>query len=123
VDLPVIGMNLYPMFTRKRLLHNASGRLRIRMPYAGGDLVTRLGRLYHQRYGAPHARIVNADPFCRVAYPIERPDFADEIRNFNERLVFQSWDMLCGRLLPEPGGSREHLGVIGNNCYWTNQWE
>ena len=23
------------------------------MPYAGGDLVTRLGRLYHERYGAP----------------------------------------------------------------------
>lgn len=53
VALPVIGMNLYPMFTQKRLLHDAGGRLRIRMPYAGADLVTRLGRLYHDRYGAP----------------------------------------------------------------------
>ena len=31
--------------------------------------------------------------------------------------------MLCGRLLPELGGSREHLGTIGVNYYWTNQWE
>jgi Beta-glucosidase/6-phospho-beta-glucosidase/beta-galactosidase len=37
--------------------------------------------------------------------------------------VFQSWDMLCGRLLPELGGSRDHLDVVGINYYWTNQWE
>jgi beta-glucosidase/6-phospho-beta-glucosidase/beta-galactosidase len=53
VDLHVIGMNLYPMFTQKKLLRDASGRFRIRMPYAAGDLVTRLGQLYHQRYGVP----------------------------------------------------------------------
>lgn len=53
IDLPVIGMNLYPMFTSKRLLRDANGRLRIRMPYAEGDLVTRLGELYHARYGVP----------------------------------------------------------------------
>jgi beta-glucosidase len=53
VELPVIGLNMYPMFTQKRMLRDAAGRLRIRMPYARGDLVTRLGRLYHERYGAP----------------------------------------------------------------------
>lgn len=53
VELPVIGLNLYPMFTQKRMLRDAAGRLRIRMPYASGDLVSRLGRLYHARYGAP----------------------------------------------------------------------
>jgi beta-glucosidase/6-phospho-beta-glucosidase/beta-galactosidase len=31
--------------------------------------------------------------------------------------------MLCGRMLPELGGSREHLDIIGINYYWTNQWE
>ena len=31
--------------------------------------------------------------------------------------------MLCGRLLPELGGSRKHLDVVGINYYWTNQWE
>lgn len=53
VALPVIGLNLYPMFTQKKLLRDASGRLRIRMPYAGADLIVRLGRLYHERYGVP----------------------------------------------------------------------
>jgi beta-glucosidase/6-phospho-beta-glucosidase/beta-galactosidase len=56
VPLDVIGMNLYPMFTQKRLVRAAgeNGRMRIRMPYAGADdLIVRLGRLYHQRYGRP----------------------------------------------------------------------
>lgn len=71
----------------------------------------------------PEARIVNVDPLCRVACPVDRPDLESEVRDFNERLVFQSWDMLCGRLLPELGGSRAHLDVVGINYYWTNQWE
>jgi hypothetical protein len=71
----------------------------------------------------PGARIINVDPLCRVACPFGRPDLEEEVRDFNERLVFQSWDMLCGRLLPELGGSREHLDVVGINYYWTNQWE
>ena len=53
IELPVVGLNLYPMFTQKRLLRDAAGRLRIRMPYASGDLVSRLGRLYFERYGVP----------------------------------------------------------------------
>jgi beta-glucosidase/6-phospho-beta-glucosidase/beta-galactosidase len=53
VDLPVIGMNMYPMFTQKRLLRDAGGRLRIKLPYASGDLVDHLGRLYYKRYRAP----------------------------------------------------------------------
>ncbi|WP_201833500.1 glycoside hydrolase [Microvirga zambiensis] len=72
---------------------------------------------------APEARIVNVDPLCRVATPNGRPEMAEGARDFNERLVFQSWDMLCGRLLPELGGSRKHLDVVGINYYWTNQWE
>jgi len=31
--------------------------------------------------------------------------------------------MLCGRLMPELGGSPRHLDTIGVNYYWTNQWE
>jgi hypothetical protein len=31
--------------------------------------------------------------------------------------------MLCGRTLPELGGSRRHLDIVGVNYYWTNQWE
>lgn len=53
VDLPLIGLNLYPMFTQKRLQRESGGRFRIRQPYASGDLVTRLGRLYYDRYKTP----------------------------------------------------------------------
>lgn len=69
------------------------------------------------------ARIVNVDPLCRVACPAGRDDLAEAARDFNERLVFQAWDMLAGRLLPELGGSPAHLDVVGVNYYWTNQWE
>jgi hypothetical protein len=71
----------------------------------------------------PGARIVNVDPLCRVAVSPDRPHQVEEARDFNERLVFQSWDMLAGRLLPELGGSRAHLDIVGINYYWTNQWE
>ena len=86
----------------------------VRAAIAGIDAI----RLAH-----PGARIVNVDPLCRVACPDGSPDLAEEARDFNERLVFQAWDMLCGRLLPELGGSRDHLDIIGINYYWTNQWE
>lgn len=72
----------------------------------------------------PGARIVNVDPLCRVAVPEgASPELAEEARDFNERLVFQAWDMLAGRLMPELGGSRRHLDIVGINYYWTNQWE
>ncbi|MGH6874636.1 MAG: hypothetical protein ACREDW_06435, partial [Aestuariivirgaceae bacterium] len=69
------------------------------------------------------ARIVNVDPLCRVACPEGRPDLAETVGDFNHRLVFQSWDMLSGRLLPELGGSPAHLDIVGINYYWTNQWD
>jgi len=75
------------------------------------------------RAACPDARIVNADPFCRVATPIEHPELEARARHFNEVAVFESWDMLSGRLLPELGGSRSHLDIAGINYYWTNQWE
>lgn len=75
------------------------------------------------RSAFPGARIINVDPICRVVAPVDRPDLQKEADAFNENAVFESWDMLCGRLLPELGGSKDHLDVIGINYYWTNQWE
>jgi hypothetical protein len=71
----------------------------------------------------PGARMVNVDPLCRVAVCPERAHEAEEAQDFNERLVFQAWDILAGNTLPELGGSRAHLDVVGINYYWTNQWE
>jgi beta-glucosidase/6-phospho-beta-glucosidase/beta-galactosidase len=52
LELDVVGINLYPMFTRKRLLR-VGNRLRVRMVYAGSSLVETLGRLYFARYQRP----------------------------------------------------------------------
>ena len=71
----------------------------------------------------PDAIIVNADPVCRQVVPRDRPDVEEEVRRFNEEVVFEAYDILSGRLLPELGGSPKHLGVVGINYYWTNQWE
>lgn len=109
----------------------AAGEKGLFAPYSTGrgwDLKIALVRSAIQGIDAirsvrPDARIVNADPLCRVALPKDKPECHDEARDFNERLVFQSWDMLCGRLLPELGGSRAHLDIVGINYYWTNQWE
>ena len=49
--LDIIGINLYPLFSRKIL--TKSPRLRIKMPYAEGEIVERLARLYHERYRVP----------------------------------------------------------------------
>lgn len=75
------------------------------------------------RAACPGARIVNVDPLCHVAAPMGRPEAQGDVEHFNSHVVFQGWDMIAGRLLPELGGSREHLDIIGVNYYWTNQWE
>jgi beta-glucosidase/6-phospho-beta-glucosidase/beta-galactosidase len=52
IPLPLIGINLYPMFSRKVLARSTRG-LRIKMPYASADIVERLGQLYWDRYHCP----------------------------------------------------------------------
>jgi beta-glucosidase/6-phospho-beta-glucosidase/beta-galactosidase len=75
------------------------------------------------RDACPNARIVNADPLCRVVAPVDTRELDEAVLFFNDRAVFESWDMLSGRMLPELGGSPAHLDVVGINYYWTNQWE
>ncbi len=72
---------------------------------------------------APGSRIISVDPVCHVVPPAGHEGLHEGAEHFNERVVFESWDMVSGRLLPELGGSRAHLGIIGINYYWTNQWE
>jgi hypothetical protein len=71
----------------------------------------------------PWTEIVSVDAMCRVTAPSGAPRLEADADHFNEHVVFESWDMVCGRLAPELGGSRRHLGIPGINYYWTNQWE
>lgn len=52
IEPQLIGINLYPMFSRK-ILSRPRGRMRVRMPYASADIVERLGDLYWERYQVP----------------------------------------------------------------------
>lgn len=75
------------------------------------------------RVVCPTARIVNVDPICRVVPRGTSPEELECVHKFNEHAVFESWDMVSGRLMPELGGKPEYLDVVGLNYYWTNQWE
>lgn len=93
----------------------------------GAELKLNLARAAIQginaiRAACPGARILNVDPLCRIVVPDEREDLKREADYFNSNVVFECFDMLSGRLMPELGGSPEHLDMIGINYYWTNQW-
>ena len=75
------------------------------------------------RTALPGARIVNVDPLCHVVPQADRPEDAEAAKFFNDSVVFESWDMIGGTKMPELGGSRGHLDIVGINYYWTNQWE
>lgn len=71
----------------------------------------------------PGSRILNVDQICRTVAPRGAPLLADCAHAFNESTVFQSWDMIAGRLMPEMGGSLRHLDLVGINFGHENQWE
>jgi beta-glucosidase len=52
LELDLIGINLYPLFSEKRLVRSA-GRLRLQMRYAPASIIERLAELYWQRYRRP----------------------------------------------------------------------
>lgn len=72
----------------------------------------------------PGARIVTVDPVCHVVPPDgATPEMIQGADHFNHNAVFQFMDMMAGLMLPELGGRRDLLDIIGVNYYWTNQWE
>ena len=69
----------------------------------------------------PGARMVHVDPLIHAVPPEDRPDLADEAREEAQEKAFEGWDMLCGRLAPELGGSPEILDIVGVNIYHYSQ--
>lgn len=131
IDARIEGRCVFTPINEPSFMAYAAGEKALFAPYGSGrgwDLKVALARaaiagINAIRAACPDARFVNVDPLCRVVCSRNRPDLAAQAHDFNERLVFQSWDMLCGRLLPELGGSPDHLDIVGINYYWTNQWE
>jgi hypothetical protein len=71
---------------------------------------------------SPLARMVSVDPFCRIVPANSGYPEVERAEEFNSKAVFESWDMLAGRLMPELGGSLRHLDIVGVNYYPNNQW-
>jgi quercetin dioxygenase-like cupin family protein len=69
----------------------------------------------------PAATMLTVEPFLRLHAPPDRPDLQAEAEYFNQHVVMEAFDLLAGRLEPELGGSRAHLGIIGVNYYSGNQ--
>ncbi len=114
----------------KSLTTPGPGRGRLHGPFGrgrGGDLKRQLVRAAVQGMNAvwrvdPDAVALSVDPLVRQHAPAGRPDLAEGAAFFNEHVVFEAFDLLAGRLEPELGGSRRHLGVVGLNYYACNQW-
>jgi beta-glucosidase/6-phospho-beta-glucosidase/beta-galactosidase len=71
----------------------------------------------------PDARMVHVDPLVQVVAPRDRPDLADEAAHETFVDTFRAWDILCGKELPELGGSPEVLDIVGANNYSFGQME
>src|SRR5439155_11351767 len=69
----------------------------------------------------PGARMVYVDPVIHTVAPAERPDLADEAWKKTYEQAYEAWDMLCGRLHPELGGTPEVLDIVGINFYHFNE--
>ena len=69
----------------------------------------------------PAARMVHVDPMVHAVPPADRPDLADEAWDEAYREAYEGFDILCGRLLPELGGSPEILDIVGVNSYHYSQ--
>jgi quercetin dioxygenase-like cupin family protein len=70
----------------------------------------------------PLAQMLTVEPLVRLHAPPGRSDLQAEADHFNEHVVPEAFDLLAGRLEPELGGSRAHLGIVGLNYYSGNQW-
>jgi len=90
----VIGLNLYPLFTRKRLLRDAGGRLRTRMPYSEHLLVEDVATNYYRRFGAPMmvSEVATSGSVARRLAWLERSvDAVRELRSAGVPLVGYTW--------------------------------
>lgn len=74
------------------------------------------------RRSDPRARFLHIEPVIHVTAPRGRPEL-EPLAATLSGYQWQVWDMLCGRLSPELGGTPEMLDLLGVNHYHDSQWE
>ncbi len=66
-------------------------------------------------------KFVHIDPVMRrTAAPRSSPEVRKFVRDFRG-VVYQTWDMIVGKIYPELGGSRDCMDIVGVNYYIYNQ--
>ncbi len=71
----------------------------------------------------PDSRMIHVDPLVQVIAPKDRPDQIEAAAHETFVDTFRAWDILCGKELPEFGGSPEILDIVGANNYSFGQME
>lgn len=107
----------------------AAGEIGIFSPFAydrGAELKQQLVRgslaaTKVLRAELPAVTIVSPEPVIHIAGDPSKPGDVASAEAYRLSM-FEAWDMLCGRLHPELGGSAEGFDVIGINYYDRNQW-
>lgn len=69
----------------------------------------------------PEARLVSPEPVIHIAGAPNDPEDMRQAEAYRTSM-FQSWDMIAGRLDPDLGGSETLLEIIGVNFYDRNEW-
>ena len=69
----------------------------------------------------PKSRMVHVDPIIHAVAPRDRPDLKCEAWKHAYDEAYEAWDMLCGKMHPELGGSPEILDIVGVNIYNFSQ--
>ncbi len=108
----------------------AAGEVGYMAPFArgrGGEVKRALARAAIAGADAiwevdPGAHMLTVEPLVRLHAPSGRSALQAEADHFNEHVGPEAFDLLAGRLEPELGGSRAHLGIVGLNYYSGNQW-
>jgi hypothetical protein len=66
-------------------------------------------------------RFISPEPVIHIVGNPKNPKDVLEAAQYRSAM-FEAWDMLAGRALPELGGAASYLDILGLNYYSKNQW-
>ena len=69
----------------------------------------------------PGVRLVSPEPVIHIIGDPSIPGDEIEAAAYTSAM-FEAWDMVSGRMLPELGGRPDYLDIIGINFYDRNEW-
>lgn len=70
----------------------------------------------------PSIKIMSTEPLIQVVPPLNPTEEQISQAILEESYQYQCTDILCGKICPELGGSKDCLDIIGVNFYYNNRW-